>query len=107
MHSHLGHYRARPAPLSAGARRSIVTSLLMPLVQLVFLGYAFGGQVKTRPATSGVVDSRITGMPAVQLKEMFQAVARECGRAFDTAAITAAMSTAHSTICATARSTPC
>src|SRR6266446_6674218 len=50
----------------------ILISMIMPLVQLVVLGYAFGGKVKHLKV--GVVDQD-HGMPAVKLKEMFQAVA--------------------------------
>jgi ABC-2 type transport system permease protein len=50
----------------------IIISMIMPMVQLVILGYAFGGKVKH--LNIGVVD-RDHGLPAVQLKEMFQAVA--------------------------------
>jgi ABC-2 type transport system permease protein len=50
----------------------IVISMVMPLIQLVVLGYAFGGKVKHLRV--GVVDQD-HGMPAVKLKEMFQAVA--------------------------------
>jgi ABC-2 type transport system permease protein len=50
----------------------IIVSMIMPLVQLVVLGYAFGGKVKH--LTVGVVDED-HGVPAVKLKEMFQAVA--------------------------------
>ena len=50
----------------------MVMSLVMPLLQLVFLGYAFGGQVKNMKL--GVVDQD-HGLPAVQLHEMLQAVA--------------------------------
>jgi ABC-2 type transport system permease protein len=60
----------------------IVISMIMPLVQLVILGYAFGGKVKH--LNIGVVD-RDHGLPAVQLKEMFQAVAANA-QTFDTAA---------------------
>lgn len=60
----------------------IVMSVLMPLVQLVFLGYAFGGQVKN--LRLGVVDQD-HGVPAVKLKEMFQAVAANA-RTFQTVA---------------------
>ena len=49
----------------------IVMSVLMPIVQLIFLGYAFGGQVKH--LRLGVVDQD-HGLPAVKLQEMFQAV---------------------------------
>jgi len=60
----------------------IIVSMIMPLVQLVVLGYAFGGKVKH--LTVGVVDQD-HGMPAVKLKEMFQAVAANA-RTFETVA---------------------
>ena len=50
----------------------MVMSMVMPLVQLVVLGYAFGGKIKNLEI--GVVD-RDHGIPAVRLHEMFQAVA--------------------------------
>ena len=50
----------------------IIVSMILPLVQLVVLGYAFGGKVKHLQI--GVVDQD-HGVPAVKLKEMFQAVA--------------------------------
>ncbi len=78
----LRRFRRSPALLAM--------SLLMPLLQLVFLGYAFGGQVKN--LRLGVVDQD-HGLPAVQLQEMFQAVAANA-RTFDTVAyadMTAAM----------------
>src|SRR6516165_6095006 len=50
----------------------IIVSMIMPLVQLVVLGYAFGGKVKHLQV--GVVDQD-HGLPATKLKEMFQAVA--------------------------------
>jgi len=50
----------------------VVVSMIMPLVQLVVLGHAFGGKVKN--IAVGVVDQD-HGVPAVKLKEMFQAVA--------------------------------
>jgi ABC-2 type transport system permease protein len=50
----------------------MVISMIMPLVQLVVLGYAFGGKVKHLQV--GVVDQD-HGLPATKLKEMFQAVA--------------------------------
>lgn len=50
----------------------IVVSIIMPLVQLVVLGYAFGGKIKHLEV--GVVDQD-HGVPAVKLHEMFQAVA--------------------------------
>ncbi|HVM60322.1 MAG TPA: ABC transporter permease [Verrucomicrobiae bacterium] len=58
----------------------IVVSMIMPLVQLVVLGYAFGGKIKNLKV--GVVDQD-HGVPAVKLKEMFQAVAANA-RTFDT-----------------------
>src|SRR6478752_1700744 len=60
----------------------IIVSMVMPLVQLVILGYAFGGKVKHLHV--GVVDSD-HAMPAVRLIEMFQAVAANI-QTFDTAA---------------------
>ena len=60
----------------------IIVSMIMPLVQLVVLGYAFGGKVKH--LTVGVVDQD-HGLPAVKLKEMFQAVAANA-RTFETVA---------------------
>ena len=60
----------------------IIVSMIMPLVQLVVLGYAFGGKVKH--LTVGVVDED-HGLPAVKLKEMFQAVAANA-RTFETVA---------------------
>lgn len=50
----------------------IIVSMLMPLVQLVVLGYAFGGKVKHLDI--GVLDHD-RGMPAIKLREMAQAVA--------------------------------
>jgi ABC-2 type transport system permease protein len=50
----------------------VVVSIIMPLVQLVVLGYAFGGKIKNLQV--GVVDED-HGVPAIRLKEMFQAVA--------------------------------
>ncbi len=47
-------------------------SMIMPLVQLVVLGYAFGGKIKNLQV--GVVDED-HGVPAIKLHEMFQAVA--------------------------------
>jgi ABC-2 type transport system permease protein len=60
----------------------IVISMIMPLIQLVVLGYAFGGKVKNLEI--GVVDQD-HGVPAIKLKEMFQAVAANA-RTFDTVA---------------------
>src|SRR3984885_4415513 len=50
----------------------VIVSIIMPLVQLVVLGYAFGGKIKNLEV--GVVDED-HGVPAVKLREMFQAVA--------------------------------
>jgi ABC-2 type transport system permease protein len=50
----------------------VVVSIIMPLVQLVVLGYAFGGKIKNLEV--GVVDED-HGLPGVKLKEMFQAIA--------------------------------
>src|SRR5215831_18859430 len=50
----------------------VVVSMIMPLVQLVVLGHAFGGKIKNLEV--GVVDQD-HGVPAVKLREMFQAVA--------------------------------
>src|SRR5215471_6343825 len=50
----------------------IIVSIIMPLVQLVVLGNAFGGKLKH--VLVGVVDMD-HGVPAIRLKEMFQAVA--------------------------------
>ncbi len=60
----------------------IIVSMLMPLVQLVVLGNAFGGKVKN--LSVGVVDQD-GSLPAIQLKEMFQAVAANA-RTFETTA---------------------
>src|SRR5205807_5944007 len=60
----------------------ILISMIMPLVQLVVLGYAFGGKVKH--LSLGVVDED-HGVSAVKLTEMFQAVAANA-RTFDTVA---------------------
>jgi ABC-2 type transport system permease protein len=60
----------------------VVVSIVMPLVQLIVLGYAFGGKVKHLQI--GVVDQD-HGLPAIKLKEMFQAVAANA-RTFDTVA---------------------
>jgi len=58
----------------------IVVSMVFPLVQLVVLGYAFGGKIKNLRV--GVVDQD-HGMPAVRLREMFVAVAANA-RTFET-----------------------
>jgi len=58
----------------------ILVAMIMPLVQLVVLGYAFGGIIKDLHV--GVVDQD-HGMQAVKLKEMFEAVHANA-RTFDT-----------------------
>jgi ABC-2 type transport system permease protein len=58
----------------------VLISMVMPIVQLVVLGYAFGGKVKHLKI--GVVDAD-HGLPALKLKEMFQAVAANA-QTFDT-----------------------
>jgi ABC-2 type transport system permease protein len=58
----------------------IMVSVVMPLVQLVVLGYAFGGKLKH--VNVGVVDQDHS-VPAVKLKEMFQAIAANAST-FDT-----------------------
>ena len=49
----------------------IVMALMMPIMQLVILGYAFGGNVKHLKV--GVVD-RDHGVPALKIRELCQAV---------------------------------
>ncbi|MGD0813437.1 MAG: ABC transporter permease [Verrucomicrobiota bacterium] len=60
----------------------MIVSMVMPLMQLVILGYAFGGKVKNLHV--GVLDQD-HGMPAIKIKEMAQAVAANA-RTFDTVA---------------------
>lgn len=62
----------------------VAMSFLMPLVQLVVLGYAFGGKIKH--LTVGLVDED-HGVPAVQVHEMCEAVAANAAT-FDTVPIT-------------------
>ena len=50
----------------------MLISMVMPLVQLVVLGYAFGGTIKNLQV--GVVDED-HAVPAIKLHEMFQAIA--------------------------------
>ena len=57
----------------------MIVSMIMPLVQLVVLGYAFGGKVKHLRV--GVVDQD-HHVPALKLREMFRAVAVNA-RTFD------------------------
>src|ERR1043165_6560311 len=58
----------------------IIVSMIFPIVQLVVLGYAFGGNVKHLKV--GVVDQD-HGVPAVQIGEMCAAVAAGA-QTFDT-----------------------
>jgi ABC-2 type transport system permease protein len=58
----------------------IVISMIFPLVQLVILGYAFGGNVKH--LTVGIVDQD-HGLPAVRLRELSLAIAANA-RTFET-----------------------
>jgi ABC-2 type transport system permease protein len=58
----------------------VAVSIIMPLVQLVVLGYAFGGKIKNLQV--GVVDQD-HAVPAIKLQEMFQAVAANA-RTFET-----------------------
>lgn len=62
----------------------MVMSMIMPLVQLLVLGYAFGGKVKNLHL--GVVDQDHQ-VPAIKLQEMFQAIAANA-RTFDTVTYT-------------------
>jgi ABC-2 type transport system permease protein len=58
----------------------IIVSMIMPLMQLLILGNAFGGRIKHM--TVGVIDHD-HGVQAVQLQEMFNAVAANANT-FDT-----------------------
>lgn len=58
----------------------VFASLVLPLTQLVVLGYAFGGKIKHLKV--GVVDQD-HGMSAVELREMFGAIAANA-RTFET-----------------------
>ena len=58
----------------------VIVSMIVPLVQLVILGYAFGGKVKH--LTVGVLDQDHS-VAAVKMKEMFQAIAVNA-RTFET-----------------------
>src|SRR4051812_26402596 len=49
----------------------VVISMVMPLAQLIILGYAFGGKLQNLDI--GVVDQD-HGLPAIRLQEMFNAV---------------------------------
>src|SRR5271156_1710067 len=50
----------------------VIVSMVMPLVQLIVLGYAFGGKVKHLQV--GILDQD-RGMPAIKVREMAKAVA--------------------------------
>ena len=54
----------------------IVVSMVFPLVQLVILGYAFGGNVKHLKV--GVVDQD-RGLPAIRIRELSGAIAANAG----------------------------
>src|SRR5574340_413157 len=58
----------------------MVASLIFPLVQLVVLGYAFGGKIKNLKV--GIVDQD-HGLSTVRLREMFGAIAANA-RTFET-----------------------
>jgi ABC-2 type transport system permease protein len=58
----------------------MIISMIMPLMQLVILGYAFGGKIKNMHV--GLLDQD-HGVPAIKLKEMAQAVAANA-RTFET-----------------------
>ena len=58
----------------------VAVSIIMPLVQLVVLGYAFGGKIKNLRV--GVVDQD-HAVPAIKLQEMFETVAANA-RTFET-----------------------
>src|SRR5580698_4008636 len=62
----------------------VIVSIIMPLVQLIILGYAFGGKIKNLHI--GVVDED-HGVPAIKLREMCQAVAANAAT-FDTTSYT-------------------
>src|SRR3984957_18857333 len=62
----------------------VIVSIIMPLVQLVVLGYAFGGKIKNLEI--GVVNED-HGLPSVKLEEMCQAVAANA-KTFNTVAYT-------------------
>ena len=58
----------------------IMVSMFFPLVQLVVLGYAFGGKIKNLKV--GIVDQD-HGLSTVKLREMFGAIAANA-RTFET-----------------------
>lgn len=54
----------------------MIVSLIFPIIQLIVLGYAFGGKLKH--LTVAVVDQD-HGIPAVQLREMLSAIENNAG----------------------------
>src|SRR5450631_1922757 len=58
----------------------VIVSIIMPLVQLIVLGYAFGGKIRNLHV--GVVDQD-HGVPAIKVRELSQAVAANAST-FDT-----------------------
>ena len=80
----------------------IVMSMVMPIVQLVVLGYAFGGNVKHLKL--GVVDQD-HGVPAVRVRELAPGGVRPA-RTPSTPSTTPIRGR-RSTTCATAASTAC
>jgi ABC-2 type transport system permease protein len=58
----------------------VIVSIIMPLVQLIVLGYAYGGQIKH--LRLGIVDED-HGVPAIKVREMCQAIAANA-RTFET-----------------------
>jgi ABC-2 type transport system permease protein len=58
----------------------MIVSMVMPLMQLIILGYAFGGKIKNLQV--GVLDQDHS-MPAIRIREMAQAVAANA-KTFDT-----------------------
>lgn len=58
----------------------MIVSMVMPLMQLIILGYAFGGKIKNLEV--GLLDLD-HGVPAIKMREMAQAVAVNA-RTFDT-----------------------
>ena len=69
----------------------VIVSILMPLVQLVVLGYAFGGKIKNLHV--GVVDED-HGVPAIKIREMCQAIAANAAT-FDTVSYSDEASALH------------
>ena len=63
-----------------GSPTLIIVSMFFPLVQLVVLGYAFGGKIKELKV--GIVDQD-RGIPTAKLRELFGAIAANA-RTFDT-----------------------